>query len=143
MPVARFAVNLSPSEAFTNLGRQAVALSPDGTSLMYVANGRLNIRRLSALEARPIAGSDVPGGPIAPAFSPDGQAIAFRANGDGTLKRIALSGGAPVTICPIPLQVYGLSWHEQAIVFGRDRSGSDERVAERWCPNARRRRRGR
>ena len=38
--------------------RQFVALSPDGAQIAYLANGRLYLRSMSELEARPIAGAD-------------------------------------------------------------------------------------
>ena len=98
--VTRFTVQFPESQSLSSQGRQALALSPDGSQLVYTANGRLFVRSLSSLELRPLAGSDLPGGVINPVFSPDGQSVAFRSNADGTLKRLALSGGAPVTISP-------------------------------------------
>jgi DNA-binding winged helix-turn-helix (wHTH) protein len=53
-----------------------VALSPDGTHLAYVAGdtgaGQLYLRKLSSLEARPIAGAERVYGSF---FSPDGQGL--------------------------------------------------------------------
>jgi Tol biopolymer transport system component len=114
-PVVRFSLPLPDGQVITPQGRQAVALSPDGTQLVYVANGRLFVRTLSTLETRPIPGSESAGAVINPTFSPDGQSIAFRS--DASLKRIALNGGAPVTICPMEQQPYGISWHDDGIVF--------------------------
>jgi serine/threonine-protein kinase len=52
--VSRSSMTLPDGQDFTNAGRQVVALSPDGTQLVYVANSRLYLRALSDLEARPI-----------------------------------------------------------------------------------------
>jgi serine/threonine protein kinase/Tol biopolymer transport system component len=120
--VTRFAIPLPEGQTFTNIGRQALALSPDGAQLVYVADNRLYSRPLSGFQARPIPGSESATGVVNPAFSPDGQSIAFRNNTDGTLKRLALSGGAAVTICQIA-QPYGLSWHDEAIVWGEPGKG--------------------
>jgi serine/threonine-protein kinase len=120
--IMRFTIPLPEGQLFSNQGRQALALSPDGTQLVYVANNRLFLRPLAGLDARPIQGSELPGGVNNPAFSPDGLSIAFRAE-DNTLKRLALSGGAPVTICPVQGQPYGLSWHDDAIVFAIQQKG--------------------
>jgi Tol biopolymer transport system component len=120
--ITRFAIPVEgPSP--TNVGRQMVALSPDGMQLVYVANSRLYLRPLSALEARAIPGSEVPGGVVNPVFSPDGQSVAFRSNADGTLKRLALSGGAAVTVCRMEQLPYGISWQDDVIVFGQAARG--------------------
>jgi Tol biopolymer transport system component len=120
--VARFTVALPQGQAFTNPGRHVVAMSPDGTHLVYVAENQLYVRPLSGLEARPIAGTHSANGVLSPAFSPDGQSIVFRHVSEGTLKRVALAGGTALTICAAD-QVYGLSWHEDGIVFGQAGKG--------------------
>src|SRR5438093_1927085 len=100
LPVARFTLTLPEGQQFTNLGRQLIAISPDGTQIVYVANRRLYLRPISALEARPISGAEAEGGVLNPAFSPDGQFIVFWSADDQTVKKIAVTGGAAVTICP-------------------------------------------
>jgi serine/threonine-protein kinase len=120
--VARFTVSLPEGQQFTNTGRPVVALSPDGANLVYVANQRLNVRSLSGFDSRVIAGSEVAAGVINPVFSPDGQTLVFYSQADRALKRLALSGGAPVTICPVD-NLYGLSWSEHGIVFGQRGKG--------------------
>lgn len=116
-PVTRFAIPLAEGQNFTAISRGLLALSPDGTQLVYVANQRLYRRSLTELEARPIPGAD--GGDMSvsdPVFSPDGKSLAYRDWKSGSLKRIALDGGAPLTLCPLPSNL-GLSWAEQGIVF--------------------------
>jgi serine/threonine-protein kinase len=136
--IARFNVPLPEGQAFTNTGRQVVALSPDGSTLVYVANSQLYRRSMSELDARPIPGSDTVGPVLNPVFSPDGQSIAFFAANDATLKRIAVGGGAPVTICAAQI-VYGMSWDDTGIVFGQLEKGilrvsSDGGVPELIAP---------
>jgi hypothetical protein len=53
--VTRFAIPLGDRQQFTNAGRQLVAVSPDGTNIVYVANHQLYLRAMSEPEARPIA----------------------------------------------------------------------------------------
>jgi len=117
--VTRFSVMLPEGQTFTNPGRQLVALSPDGSNLVYVANNRLYIRSMATLEVHAIAGSEAGGqGITGPAFSPDGQSLAFWSAAERAVKRLALSGGAPVTVCPSDNPL-GLSWGEGGIVFGQ------------------------
>ena len=116
VPVTRFAISLPPGQQLT-LSRQAVGLSPDGTRMVYAAEGRLYLRAMSELESRAIAGTE---DGINPVFSPDGQSLVFWA--DSTLKRIAVSGGVPVTVCPTsPLS--GISWGSDGILFAQMGTG--------------------
>jgi eukaryotic-like serine/threonine-protein kinase len=99
--LARLTMPLGGEVALTNSPRGAIAISPDGTSVVFVA-GRapatmLYMRRMDGVESRPIPGT---AGGDAPFFSPDGARVAFFA--DGKLKRVALSGGAPATLCAAP-----------------------------------------
>ena len=116
--VTRFSIPLPEGQQFSNVGRPAIALSPDGTNLVYVANRRLYVRPMSGLESRVISGSENPGAILNPVFSPDGQSVAFATVGDATLKRMPISGGAPVTICTVDA-LFGLNWSESGILFGQ------------------------
>jgi serine/threonine protein kinase/Tol biopolymer transport system component len=100
---------------------QLLAISPDGTQMVYVANRRLYLRSFSELAARPIAGTEVTQGALGyPVFSPDSRSIAFW-SGDvqaGAVKRIGLTGGVAVTICQANYP-FGMSWSNEGIVFGQ------------------------
>jgi serine/threonine-protein kinase len=80
----------------------AVAISPDGSRLAYVArepglaSGRLYVREL---DKGPAVLLDGAGHAAAPFFSPDGQWIGFF--GDGKLKKVSVHGGAPIALCEI------------------------------------------
>jgi serine/threonine protein kinase/Tol biopolymer transport system component len=122
LPVVRFTLTLPEGQQFTNIGRQLLAISPDGTQIVYVANQRLYLRPISALEAQPISGAEAEGGVLSPAFSPDGQFIAFWSAADQTLKRIAVNGGAAVTICLLG-RPFGVRWDRDGIVAGQGGKG--------------------
>ena len=121
--VTRFSVPLPQDQSFSNIGRKFVALSPDGSAMVYAANQRLYYRQMSELEARPIPGTEAFLAVLNPVFSPDGRSLAFWAASDRTLKKIAVSGGAAVTLCPADLAVFGLSWSEGGLVFGQGAMG--------------------
>jgi serine/threonine-protein kinase len=122
-PLTRFPVMLPGDQGFSNIGRQLLAISPDGTRIVYVANQRLYLRSMAEQEARPISGTDTPTPGITnPVFSPDGQSVAFWSGTDQTLKRIAIIGGAAVTICEAA-NPYGMSWGADGLVFGQGARG--------------------
>jgi Tol biopolymer transport system component len=114
---ARFAIALPESKNFTNTGRQVVAISPDGTEIVFVADNRLYRRRIEEAEARPISGTDGFGQVTNPVISPDGQFIAFHAVTDKALKKIPITGGAAATLCSMS-NPFGMSWGPDGILFG-------------------------
>jgi Tol biopolymer transport system component len=116
----RFVIPLPDGQQFTDQSGQLVAISPDGTNVVYVANQRLYLRPMSGLEARPIPGSE--GNVSSPVFSPDGRTVAFYSVGEGALKRVDIAGGAPVTIAKMD-RPFGLSWSGPDIVFGQVEQG--------------------
>ena len=115
-PVMRFAVGL-PGSQFT-LARRALALSPDGTRIVYAADGRLYLRSISDIEPRAIPGGN-PG--IHPSFSPDSQSVVFWT--DAALKRISATGGPAVTICETTPSPFGIHWSDAGIIFVQPGTG--------------------
>ena len=120
--ITRFPVPVPDDLKFTNTGRHVVAISPDGSRIVFVAGLRLNIRQMADVTSRPIQGTEQSQGVVDPVFSPDGQSIAFWATGDQTIKRISLSGGPPTTICPSG-NLYGITWDDSGLVFGQGSGG--------------------
>jgi len=118
--ITRFPLVLPPDQTFTNRGRQFIAISPDGTQMVYTANQRLFLRSMSTLDAQPINGIDGSYAVINPVFSPDSRSVAFFAN--GAIKKIAVTGGAAVTLCPAD-NPYGMSWSSDGILFGQGSKG--------------------
>jgi Tol biopolymer transport system component len=121
-PVTRFALTLPESQQFAATGRQALALSPDGSKLVYVSNNRLYVHALSELEPHVVPGPESNLAISSPTFSPDGQSIAFAMSSDNTIKRVATSGGVPVTVCTATAP-YGVSWHASGILIGQGAQG--------------------
>jgi len=120
-PSAQFSIALAPTERFSSIGRHLVALSPDGSHLVYVADGKLFLRALNRIDSVAIAGIEGRGlyAPRSPFFSPDGRSIGFWQG--GFLKRVAISGGAPLVICETlnDLPPFGASWAaDDTILFG-------------------------
>ncbi len=115
--VTRFAVQLGQGQELNSRTRLALAISPDGTHMVYAANRRLYLRSMSDEEARPIAGTESPGRGVAnAAFSPDGKWLAYLDVSAETIKRISVSGGSPLTICS-GTNLSSLSWDDEGILF--------------------------
>jgi len=110
-PVSRFTITLPAGQRLAALDQPALAISPDGTNLVYVAvqggTRQLFLRPLDGLDAKPMAGTE---GAVAPFFSPDGQWVGFFA--DGKLKKVSLNGGAAVTLASAAVPG-GASWSSQ------------------------------
>ena len=114
--------------------RTAVALSPDGRTLVFGAiwggDQRLYVRAMDRLSATPLAGTD---GGVNPFFSPDGQWVGFyfsspRGPAEGELRKVRLGGGPAVTLCKAA-SIFGASWgSDGTIVFATARNGGLWRV---------------
>ena len=110
-PVVRSMIHL-PDEARVE-GRRVgspLALSPDGSVLVYSGRRQLFMRRLDKAVAVPIPNTL---GAEQPFFSPDGRDVGFVA--EGALKRVPLAGGPVVTICTAE-QVQGATWGDGNII---------------------------
>jgi Tol biopolymer transport system component len=115
LPVIRTVINLPPGQQLAGLDSgPAVALSPDGTQLAYVARQggtqQIYLRAMDSQEAKPIAGTE---GATAPFFSPDGQWIGFFAG--GKLKKISVSGAAALFLGDATYSGGG-SWSSQGMI---------------------------
>ncbi|MCG6927177.1 MAG: protein kinase, partial [Acidobacteria bacterium] len=104
----RLSLSLPDSERLAGLDFDALAISPDGSQLAYVAHSegaeRLHLRSMDTAHSVPITGSE---GARNPFFSPDGRWLAFFAGGQ--LKKVQVPGGAPVALAEVP-SPRGASW---------------------------------
>jgi serine/threonine-protein kinase len=97
-----------------NLGD--VALSPDGTYIVYVGNNgtQLFVRALDTLEPVAIATSRAL---RAPFVSPDGQWVGFL-DGVVTLRKVSITGGPPITLAGLDGASRGATWApDDTIIF--------------------------
>ena len=116
--IVRFPATLAAGQAFSNVGRHVIAISPDGLHLAYVTSAQLVVRALDQLEGSPVRGTVE--GPTEPIFSPDGQWIAYFANRH--LRKVAVNGGTPITLAEAPAP-FGASWTGDRILFGAGPDG--------------------
>jgi len=129
-PVTRTVINLPPGQQLAGMDNgPAVALSPDGTHLAYVAsqggNQQLHLRAMDSLESKPIPGTE---GAVNPFFSPDGQWLGFFVG--GKLKKISVSGGAAVILTDAGSS-RGASFGSQGMIaFATEQAGVLQQVSD-------------
>jgi Tol biopolymer transport system component len=124
-PIVRRSMQIIPEDQPLNLPVvPALAVSPDGSRIVYAAGGALFLRRLSELD-----GLQVPGTageiPIVPVFSPDGGWILFGSSSDGQLKRVSADGGTPLPVLS-QWPSGGWQWDEDDMI----RYGAAEQILE-------------
>ena len=113
--VSRFPMPLAADQTFSFAGRPLVAISPDGSQVVYAADDTLWLRPVEQLEGIQLAGTEEASGPF---FSADGQSIGFFA--DGQLKKVSVSGGVPVTIADVLSGPHGAVWGtNDMILYGQ------------------------
>jgi Tol biopolymer transport system component len=123
-PLRRLTISLPDTEPLApastsplGLGKKSIALSPDGTRVVYVAirNGtpQLVVRDLERFESRALRGTD---GAYGPFFSPDGTSVGFFSQ--NALKKVSLLGGDPVTVAEARQARSGTWLPDGSIVFG-------------------------
>ena len=118
-PADEITLPLATGIRFTNAGRHLVAISPNGSRLVYAANNQLYLQRLDGGLAAPIPGlgGQDNGSPRNPFFSPDGRWIGFWQQRE--LKKVSIDGGTP-TVIGAAQNPQGATWAaDNTIVYGQ------------------------
>jgi Tol biopolymer transport system component len=122
-PLVRLDVDLGPDVSFGSPAGADEIISPDGTRLVFVSQGRLFTRRLDQPNVAELAGTQ---GAYAPFFSPDGQWVAFFTSTN--LKKISVEGGSAITLCNTS-GPRGGSWGQDGnIIAALNQSGDLSRI---------------
>ena len=128
-PLVRLDVDLGPGVSLGSVAGADEILSPDGTRLVYVSQGRLFTRRLDQPNITELAGTQ---GAYVPFFSPDGQWVAFFTA--GKLQKISVDGGSAITLCNAT-NGRGGSWGEDGnIIAMLSTSGGLSRIPSAGGP---------
>ena len=114
--VVRFALTFDGVPALaTGIPGSTIALSPDGSRLVYVGVGKrgtaLFTRSMDRLEATPIPHTE---GAHLPFFSPSGEWLAFVR--DNAIQKLKLDGSPAVTITTVTGNVAGASWGSSDVI---------------------------
>jgi len=115
LQVVRFTLEFPAAREMVAVGGSTVALSPDGTRLVYLGRGpqgtQLLLRSLDQVEAIPIPHTR---GAYQPFFSPDGKWLGFvRGN---TIRKVPVGGGPAITVCQVASNVPGASWGPNDVI---------------------------
>ncbi len=132
--VTRFAIVLPDSARYFGGAGVNVAVSPDGSQLVYVGRSSTGketmwLRELGQFGVRAIAGGDAGRNPT---FSPNGATLLFTAG--SSLKTVSMqggSGGPALTIVPdgVPSAAGGITWADDDRIYFVDDSGGIKRVS--------------
>ena len=115
LQVVRFTLEFPAAQGMVAVGGSTVALSPDGTQLVYLGRGpqgtHLLLRSLDQVEAVSIPHTR---GAYQPFFSPDGKWLGFvRGN---TIRKVPVGGGPAITVCQVASNVPGASWGPNDVI---------------------------
>jgi Tol biopolymer transport system component/tRNA A-37 threonylcarbamoyl transferase component Bud32 len=115
LPV-HLAVTLPVGKSLFGNSAEPLAISPDGSMIVYSAAGddrklQLYLRKLADFESKPIPGTE---GGQSPFFSPDGEWLGFVTD-DAKLKKILLRGGSAVVVAE--QAVPGGAWSEDDTIY--------------------------
>ena len=121
----RYGMVLPPGQGIATGFTDRIALSPDGTRLVYVGESetgrsQLWVRRRDQLQATPLTG--IEGVLTAPFFCPDGERVGFVAGVE--LKLASLSGGQPVPVTDTLVGISGASWGRDGFIYANVRGFS-------------------
>jgi serine/threonine protein kinase/WD40 repeat protein len=122
-PLVRLDVDLGPDVSLGTVAGDDAILSPDGTRMVYVSQGRLFTRRLDQASTTDLVETE---GAFGIFFSPDGHWVAFFSQ--GKLQKISVDGGAAISLCNAPYGVGGSWGDDGSIIASLNTSGGLSRV---------------
>jgi serine/threonine-protein kinase len=128
-PVTRVSVALPEEESLQSAPTIRLAISPDGSRLVYTGpsdggSHQLWVRELDALQARPLPGTEEA---QAPSISPDGRFVAFASPG-ANLTVVPIDGGPPRTVVSQGVSPWGTAWGPDGMLYFAGGTGGLHRV---------------
>ena len=106
-------------------GARVIAVSPEGSEIVYASGNQLFQRSMNSLQPTPLPGANG-SYTVEPFFSPDGQWIGFTSG--GALKKVGLDGGAPVTLTEAQI-IRGGTWSRDGTIVYATMGGALMRIS--------------
>jgi Tol biopolymer transport system component len=124
-PALRSQVPMASGQEWGWAGGINLALSRDGSTLVYAGSRHLWRRRLGGLETVPISGTEWGRNPV---ISPDGSTLAFVAR--GSLRTVSMQGGPATVVVGSAVRDArgGFSWSTNELLYFVDLSGAIRRI---------------
>ena len=116
--VTRFGMTTSGANALTPSGDRDVAITPDGSRIVYGGNNQLLVRALDQLEPTVLTSFGGPSGvgnPRGIFISPDGQWVGFFTG--PAMQKVPITGGPAVRMTATDGQPRGATWGPDATVI--------------------------
>ncbi len=110
--VYRFDIHLPKDQVLDLENTGSLAISPDGSTIVYRSGRILFQRRMQSAEPQPISGTEDGASPF---FSPDGNWLAFFAG--GKVKKVPLRGGAVINVADAVNNRGGTWSRDGSIIF--------------------------
>jgi len=116
-PVSRYSVSLAADQGLVPARGSRIALSPDGSRMVYIGPGeggrQLWVRRRDELTATPLPGTETATHVF---FSPDGSRVGFIVDAQRVLI-VSLAGGPPVTAADSGAGLDGATWSADGYIY--------------------------
>jgi len=91
-----------------------VAMTPDGSRIIYAAEDKLWIRSRASLRANSLPGVQ---SAVNPVVSPDGKNVAFLSIAPARLRTVPLAGGTATTVIDSGVPTYGFAWGDDGYLY--------------------------
>jgi serine/threonine-protein kinase len=110
-----------PTALVTSDVNPSIAITPDGSRIVYRGNNQLLVRALDQLQPTALSGL---GAPLGVFLSPDGLWVGFF-DGNTAIKKVSITGGPTETVCALGQGVpTGATWGpDGTIIFGTFTAG--------------------
>lgn len=112
LQTARFSIDLPDNMNLDQGNYPELAISSDGSKIVYGANHQLFLRNINELESIPINGTE---NALSPFFSPDGNWIAFF--DASKMQKVSANGGALIPVADVQVNRGGSWGNDDKIVF--------------------------
>ena len=118
LPVLRYNMALPAGEQLAQTRGQRIALSPDGSRLVYVGPGpdgtQLWSRSRDQLHGVSIPGTDRASTPF---FSPDGSRVGYLVEQGARMQVVGFQGAPPITVADSALGADGATWSDDGFIY--------------------------